>query len=185
MSQSFSILDIPNRHLSIRSWRFCHIKFVIRLIKSLLPTLKYKISADSRVRYTKYQHKNLFNLLHLIGFFDYHQTNNGFVITRYQVVYFLSQGWRDYRDGQFMLHLESEYHHLDHNPYNDILSNLVKVTPYENKLLATCVKSGFYINTVITEKISCMTRFARLVTQTQIATLLRLAKESFVLFTYC
>ena len=35
---------------------------------------------------------------------------------------------------------------------------------------------------VIKEKITCMTKFAALVTQTQIATLNRLAIESFVVF---
>jgi hypothetical protein len=183
MYQCFSINDIPNRHLSIRSWRFCHIKFVIKLIKSLLPTLNHKEHKDGRVRYTKQKHKELFKLLNIISFFDYHQTNNGFIILRSQVVYYIYKGWREYRDGNFMVKGELDYHHLDHDCTNDSPSNLVKTTPYENKLLATCVKGGFYIGKVIKEKITCMAKFAALVKQTQIATLTRLAKESFVVFT--
>lgn len=183
VTTNFTIADITNRHLSIRHWRFCHIRYVIRLIKIELENINQKPSLDGRIRYTKFKHKELFKLLALIGFFDYHQTNNGFIILNSQVIFYIHKGWRDYREGGFMLKDESEIHHLDHNSSNDNPNNLVKVTPYENKMLATCVKGGFYLGKVIKEKISDITKFIKLITQTQVATISRLAKESFNIFT--
>lgn len=176
---------------SIRHWPLSQINKLRKEIWAAKESATFMKNKNSdRHRLSRKQNSHLFKLLSIIGFFDYHISNNGYTCYLYQINHFINggknldkSGWQDYRAGNFMQKDEWELHHLDHDCTNDSPSNLIKTTPYENKLLATCVKGGFYLGKVIKEKISDMTKFANLVTQTQIATLQRLAYESFVIFT--
>jgi hypothetical protein len=178
--------------LSIKHWPVSLINKLRKEIWTAKESAVFmKNNNSNRQRLSRKQNPHLFKLLSIIGFFDYHITNNGFTCYLYQINHFINggknldkSGWQDYRAGNFMQKNEWEIHHLNHNPIDDSPSNLIKTTPYENKLLSTCVKGGFYIGKVIKEKITCMVKFEALVKQTQIATLTRLAKESFVIFSY-
>jgi hypothetical protein len=75
-----------------------------------------------------------------VYFFDFHVSNNGFLITTHQVVaYLFGSGRKAYRNGFVCRVGETEIHHRDSNPRNNNPGNLVYVSPNANKILAALV----------------------------------------------
>lgn len=96
---------------------------------------------------TRRCNKELFNYLDRCGFFDFHCTNNQKQICSYhQVVLFLHKGWKLFLKGFTCPCGTYEIHHLDHDPANNAVSNLVYVTPQENQILATITRMSYHSN---------------------------------------
>jgi hypothetical protein len=127
--------------LSIRHWKYSRIRAAIKDCKSLLTNLIFMPHPLGYLRLARSKHKQLFYKLTELGFFDFHVSNNGHTAYLHQIVLYLDRGWKLYRnEGKFCERGLKEVHHLDSDPANNIASNLVYVTPCQNKYLA--VKSG-------------------------------------------
>lgn len=128
--------------LSIRHWRFKEIKDVIKQVKDNLTCLTFIPHKDGYLRLHISKHRNLFRLLGLLGFFDFHSTNNGYTCYLHQIVLYCKAGWKLYREGKFCEQGKLEVHHLNSKVTDSFdANNLVYVTPYENKYMAQVIKA--------------------------------------------
>ena len=88
----------------------------------------------------------LFEAITDLAFFDFQSTNIERAIVGYhQVVLYLHRGiwaWR-YKSNKVIASGKTECHHLDSNPSNNNIDNLVYVTPQQNKLCANAVHSKY------------------------------------------
>lgn len=164
-------------NLSIRHWRYHDIRAKIREAKEALAEAEIvALESGYRALYRNNRNRELFYLLTLLGFFDYHRSNRTRrIIYEHQVVHYLTTGWHAYKNGKFMLKDQQEIHHLDHDVTNNNPSNLVVVTPAENKLLANCL-GGFNFSAV-KDKADIRPDFFKLVLATIRATTRRLGFE--------
>lgn len=165
--------------LTIRNWRYKDVKLLIAEIKLLLPTAITTKDKYGYQKLTRNQNKELFAKLTTLGFFDYHQTNNGHICYMHQIVLYLKSGWSHYKIGGFCHKDKQEVHHIDHDPTNNDESNLCYVSPYENKLLSQLVKGGFYVGRVLHQTLLTSRKaFQHIANLTHFRTLNRLALAS-------
>lgn len=131
--------------LSIRHWPLHLINLMRRYIWSALQNVTLmKDNGSHRPRLCRSKNKHLFRLLDIFCFFNYHETNQGYTCYVSQVSLFISGnkdkcGWVDYINGNFCLMGEQEVHHCNNSVTSNHSSNLLYVTPYENKSLACII----------------------------------------------
>lgn len=91
--------------------------------------------------------RHLFSLLDDCGFWDFHSTNHQKMICSiHQVVLYAYKGYRYFLLGYTCPAGTYEIHHLDHDPSNNDLDNLVYVTPQENQILASITRMSYHSN---------------------------------------
>lgn len=182
MIQEFSQLK-----LSIRNWTSNDRFEVFKRIKEEVNKELLKIQTKTSKGFSNQSYKILTpgkrsalnQLLQLVGFFNFHTSNNGLIYSVHQINCYMSRGWKMYIRGEVCVKGELEIHHFDHNPKNNHPENLVYVTPYENKLLSLIVRGGFYLGKVINKALSvCKQEFKEIVKQTRQLTLAHFAKQS-------
>lgn len=128
---------------SIRYWKIKDIKEKLAEIDELLASSFVTESKEGYQQLKRRRNRKLFALLDLVCFFDYHRSNvKKEVCYVHQVVKYIVSGWRNFIKDKYCDKYSQECHHLDHNPRNNHPSNLVYVTPLENKLLA-CIIGGW------------------------------------------
>lgn len=82
------------------------------------------------------KNKTLFNLLDQAGFFEFHISNNKFIVGLHQIVAYIYKGYRSYINGYTVEKGYIEIHHLDSNPRNNHITNLVYVSTQEHLLIS-------------------------------------------------
>lgn len=85
----------------------------------------------------------LFWLLHKAGFFEFHVTNKGRLISRHQVVAYANFGYRAFLNGFVARKGETELHHLDSVAGNDVPENLEYTSPADNLLCAEASRTSY------------------------------------------
>lgn len=107
------------------------IKFIVR--KGLYSCSKTK--TNYKVLFNSFKNKPLFDLLYKVGFFDFHKSNKGSIISLHQIVAYVNKGYKAYQNGFLCLKGETEIHHIDSNPLNNKNSNLIYVSTQEHLLI--------------------------------------------------
>lgn len=106
------------------------------LYKNNIPKVSFK-NKYGYVFYSREMNRKLFSLLDKSGFWDFHCTNRKKnICSLHQIVLYIHKGWKLFLYGYLCDSNETEIHHLDHDPSNNNISNLVYVTSQENKLLS-------------------------------------------------
>jgi hypothetical protein len=115
----------------------------IKLIQNILNDLDNNISLVTftndygYVFLSRGQNKKLFSLLDTSGFWNFHCTNTKRkMCSLHQIVLYVWKGWNLFLKGYTCNFHACEIHHIDHDPSNNNLDNLVYVTSQENKLLS-------------------------------------------------
>ena len=121
------------------------IKELVSQIESQLLHSKYIIHAHGYKIFFKSnkQNKPLFNLLHKIGFFKFHVTNKGHIVSYHQIVAFIFNGWKKLKWGSKCIKGKTEIHHIDNNTSNNSPYNLAYTSPIINKAIATITSIVF------------------------------------------
>jgi hypothetical protein len=125
------------------------LKHYIKSITAILSNKQYT-SFEGTHGYlflTRKSNQYLFSLLDCSGFFDFHCSNKRRCIcSLHQIVLFAKVGFKLFLQGHTCPSGICEIHHLDHNPKNCSVNNLVYVTPQENQLLASITRMSYYSN---------------------------------------
>lgn len=85
----------------------------------------------------------LYWLLHKAGFFQFHVTNKGRLISRHQVVAYANFGYRAFLNGFVARKGQTEVHHIDSCPGNDVPENLEYTSPTDNLLCAEASRTAY------------------------------------------
>lgn len=130
--------------LSVRNWEQHELNLIKRHIYAALQEVTYMPNtSEDRPRISRTQtqeNKHLFKLIAIAGFFEFHQSNNGYTCYVSQVMAYINGNkkkggiWK-YIKGQVCNIGELEVHHNDENPTNNNCSNLEYVSPDINKFL--------------------------------------------------
>lgn len=100
---------------------------------------KSKRVKGGRYYYFRNSNKKLFELLENDGFFSYHLTNiSKQIVTRAQVVHWVSCGWKAYINGAVAEHGKHEVHHQNGKCWMDYASNLIMIPVWLHRL---CTKA--------------------------------------------
>lgn len=116
------------------------IKSIRNGIEELSEFIKQRRAKSIRVkggRYYYYRGSNesLFLLLEGSGFFEYHVTNiSKGVVTRAQVVHWISSGWKAYINGSVAEHGKHEINHQNGKCWMDYPSNLIMMPVWLHRL---------------------------------------------------
>lgn len=89
------------------------------------------------------KHSNFKRFLHKIGFFHFHSTNSGRVVSVHQIIAFVYKGFKAFKNGFIAPKGQVEIHHLDSCPYNNSPENLVYVSPQEHQIISDSVGTGY------------------------------------------
>lgn len=118
-------------------------KAALKALKSILRDKAYQASKQGDYLVLRAaRNSHLYQLLHLVGFFDFHVTNTQrLIVGLHQVVAYAYWGWKAYRNGFLARRGEVEVHHIDDNPLNNHPRNLIYVSPMENCLVAQAIRS--------------------------------------------
>lgn len=100
---------------------------------------KSKRMKGGRHYYFRGANQELFELLESDGFFNYHITNKSKqIVTRAQVVHWISCGWKAYINGAVAEHGLHEVHHQNGRCWMDYPSNLIMIPVWLHRL---CTKA--------------------------------------------
>lgn len=141
-------LNLP-RHLYACPYRASELKPRIKMLQHALEALPI-VTFAGRHGYkflSRALNRHLFSILDNCGFWDFHSTNHQKMIcSLHQVVLYAYKGYRYFLLGYTCPAGTYEIHHLDHDPSNNDLGNLVYVTPQENQILASITRMSYHSN---------------------------------------
>jgi hypothetical protein len=121
-------------------------RWVPRLQRFLLINIDKLIGFKDEAGYVHLEPRHnriLFYLLHQAGFFNFHVTNKGFIVSRHQVVAYANFGFRAYLNGFVAKKNEVTVHHLNSTPGDDRASNLEYASPTDNLLCAEASRTSY------------------------------------------
>ena len=88
--------------------------------------------------------EELFKVLEDNGFFEFHTTNNGFVVSVQQIIAFFNYGYKALANGFTANYGEVEVHHLDSNCFNNEPHNLVYLSCHDHYIVSQASKTPFF-----------------------------------------
>lgn len=124
----------------LRGHRWSYYRNIKNQIIPLLDTAVTDLTPGGYVRLYRRNNQEIFRLLDQMDFFFFHDTNQGHVCLLHQINLYMKIGWRFYKQGQYCRDGEREIHHLDNDPLNNHPSNLIYISPYENKVLSQKIR---------------------------------------------